>query len=143
MDLLTTINRPDLGLSTAMYRPDMGLFTTMKICYHHYLQTNRTMDNSKNQIPTDNRGNPISDCIRCGKCCSKGGPAFHLQDRELLEKGAIHSRDIYTIRKGEPAHDNVKGGLFPVSTDIIKIKGQEDSWACIFLEMDGNTSRCR
>ena len=51
----------------------------------------------------------------------------------LIEKGKIPSRYLYTIRKGEVAHDNVKGCLTPVDSDIIKIKGKKDSWTCIFF----------
>lgn len=52
----------------------------------------------------------------------------------LVEKGVIPSKYLYTIRKGELAHDNVKGCLMPVDSDIIKIKGKEDSWTCIFFD---------
>ena len=52
----------------------------------------------------------------------------------LVEKGVIPSKFLYTIRKGELAHDNVKGCLVPVDSDIIKIKGKEDSWTCIFFD---------
>ena len=76
----------------------------------------------------------ISECTRCGTCCEKGGPCFHQEDRMLLEKGVIPSKYLYTIRKGELARDNVKGCLTPVDSDIIKIKGKEDSWTCIFFD---------
>ena len=84
--------------------------------------------------PFQKPGTPTSECIRCGTCCEKGGPAFHQNDRELIEKGVIPSRHLFTIRKGEFAYDNVKGRLVPVDTDIIKIKGKEDSWTCIYLD---------
>ena len=76
----------------------------------------------------------ISECIRCGTCCEKGGPGFHQADRMLIDKGVIPSRYLYTIREGELARDNVKGCLQPVESDIIKIKGKEDSWTCIFFD---------
>ena len=77
---------------------------------------------------------PVKDCIRCGTCCEKGGPGFHQEDRMLIEKGRIPTKYLYTIRKGELAYDNVKGSLMPVDSDIIKIKGKEDTWMCIFLD---------
>jgi Fe-S-cluster containining protein len=80
----------------------------------------------------------IKKCKRCGTCCKKGGPSFHLEDKVLIEKGVILSRHLYTIREGELAYDNVMGSLQPVSTDTIKIKGQRDSWTCIFFEAQGN-----
>ena len=73
-------------------------------------------------------------CVRCGTCCEKGGPGFHLEDRMLIEKGRIPSKYLYTIRKGEYAYDNVKGCLVPVDSDIIKIKGKDKSWSCIFFK---------
>ena len=79
-------------------------------------------------------GTTISECIRCGTCCEKGGPCFHIEDRVLIEKGKISSKYLYTIRKGELAHDNVKGCLTPVDSDIIKIKGKKDSWMCAFFD---------
>ena len=79
-------------------------------------------------------GKTISVCIRCGTCCEKGGPGFHKADRMLIDKGVIPSRYLYTIREGELARDNVKGCLKPVESDIIKIKGKEDSWTCIFFD---------
>ena len=83
---------------------------------------------------------PVKDCIRCGTCCEKGGPALHQEDQMLIEKGRIPSKYLYSIRKGELAHDNVKGCLMPVASDIIKIKGKEDTWTCIFF--DGQSKEC-
>jgi Fe-S-cluster containining protein len=51
----------------------------------------------------------------------------------LIEKGRIPSKYLYTIRRGEYAYDNVKRCLMPVDSDVIKIKGKEDSWSCIFF----------
>lgn len=76
-----------------------------------------------------------SKCNRCGTCCEKGGPAFHRDDRVLIEKGGIPSKYLYTIRRGEIARDTVKDCLMPVASDIIKIKGKEDSWTCVFFNV--------
>ncbi len=81
-----------------------------------------------------NSATPISECIRCGTCCKKGGPSFHIEDKYLIEKGIILSKYLYTIRKGEPAYDNVKEHILPAATDIIKIKGKKGSLACIFFD---------
>jgi Fe-S-cluster containining protein len=75
-----------------------------------------------------------TQCIRCGTCCEKGGPSFHIQDRRLIEDGTIHTRYLYTIRKGELVHDNVQGSLKPADADIIKIKGKSPSWECVFFQ---------
>jgi Fe-S-cluster containining protein len=52
----------------------------------------------------------------------------------LIDNGVIPSRYLFTIRKGELAYDNVKGRQMPMDSDIIKIKGKEDSWTCIFFD---------
>lgn len=83
---------------------------------------------------------PISECRRCGTCCRKGGPSFHHADKALIKDGVIHSKYLYTIRKGEWAYDNVRQCLEPVSSDIIKIKEKNDSWICIFF--DESQSAC-
>jgi Fe-S-cluster containining protein len=84
------------------------------------------------KIPTSE--NSETNCVRCGTCCEKGGPGFHQEDRVLIDKGLIPARCLYTIRKGELAYDNVHRCLMPVDTDIIKIKGQTDSWTCVFFD---------
>jgi Fe-S-cluster containining protein len=72
-------------------------------------------------------------CRRCGTCCRKGGPAFHLEDKMSIEKGMIPLKYIYTIRKGERCYDNIKACFLPASSDILKIKGQKGSWTCVFF----------
>jgi len=85
--------------------------------------------------PINNRPSGIrTQCIRCGTCCEKGGPSFHVEDRHLIEDGTIHTRHLYTIRKGERVHDNVQGQLKPADSDIIKIKGKSPSWECVFFQ---------
>lgn len=69
-------------------------------------------------------------CHRCGTCCRKGGPTLHIDDRPLVEQGRILLKDLFTIRTGEMAHDNVRGELIPVTTDHIKLKGRGDQWTC-------------
>ncbi len=78
-------------------------------------------------------GKPISECRRCGTCCKKGSPAFHHADKTLIEEGVIHSKYLYTIRKGELAYDHVKQCLEPVSSDVIKIKEKNKNRTCIFF----------
>lgn len=73
-----------------------------------------------------------STCKRCGTCCKKGGPSFHLQDRRLIDEGLIPGSDLFTIRKGEPALENVQNRLIATETDIIKIKGKGGSWECFY-----------
>jgi Fe-S-cluster containining protein len=76
---------------------------------------------------------PQQSCRQCGTCCSKGGPAFHTEDRLLIEKGTIPARHLYTIRKGELVLENVKGKVIPAATELIKIRGKNNSWMCFFF----------
>ena len=80
-------------------------------------------------------------CLNCGTCCRNGGPSLHAEDRRLVEQGFIHTRHLYTIRRGELARDPIRGGLVRVESDIILIKGCGGRWTCRFLDPD--TNRCR
>ena len=80
-------------------------------------------------------------CRRCGTCCRNGGPAFHGDDRALIEQGTIDAKYLYTIRPGEPVRDNVKGTIEPSPTEILKIKGRGNTWTCCFFNEAEN--RCR
>jgi Fe-S-cluster containining protein len=83
-----------------------------------------------------------SRCRRCGTCCTKGGPALHIADRELVNSGTIPLKHLMTIRQGEPAYDNVTQTLAPAVTDIIKIAGSRDGVsACVFYASARN--RCK
>ena len=84
---------------------------------------------------------PQPSCSRCGTCCRKGGPALHREDRHLVEQGLIHTRHLYTIRRGEWVHDPITGVLAQAAGDIIKIKGGSGTWACRFLDDGSHTCR--
>ena len=84
-------------------------------------------------MSTSGQNTKNTTCRRCGACCKKGGPSFHIEDRMLIEKGMIPLTYIYTIRKGERCYDNIKECLLPASSDILKIKGQKGSWTCVFF----------
>jgi Fe-S-cluster containining protein len=104
------------------------------ICYIFGMTSASNKETLKSKKPAETLSKkPISDCTRCGTCCKKGGPSFHHADKSLIEEGVIHSKFLYTIRKDELAYDNVRQCLEPVSTDVIKIKGQKDSLTCIFF----------
>ena len=75
-----------------------------------------------------------TECRRCGTCCKKGGPSLHVEDMHLVKKGIIPLKNLFTIRAGEPANDNIKGSIQPAATDIIKIKGQGNSLVCKFFD---------
>jgi len=104
------------------------------------MKQKKQSDKTQNPSAEPNPDTPGNECVRCGTCCEKGGPGFHQIDRELIDKGAIPSRYLFTIRKGEFAYDNVRRRLMPVDSDIIKIKGKDDTWTCIFF--DEQNKRC-
>ena len=99
--------------------------------------SHQSKQNSKLKKPNKT----VTGCQKCGVCCEKGGPAFHLEDKSLVETGIILSKYLFTIRKGEPAHENVKGGLTHVPSDIIKLKGKRDTWRCVFLNETDKTCK--
>ena len=87
--------------------------------------------------------NPSSqtECRRCGTCCDKGGPTFHLEDRVLIDSGLIPAKHLVTFRKGEIVNDSIRGCLLPLESEMIKIKGQNRSWSCVYF--DKAESACR
>ncbi len=83
----------------------------------------------------------ITTCQRCGQCCLRGGPALHEPDLELVRDSAVPLSGLYTIRPGERAYDNVGGGLFLVTSDIVKIKSKAGSAQCLFYDPEGSACR--
>jgi Fe-S-cluster containining protein len=56
-------------------------------------------------------------------------------------QGVLQTRDLYTLRRGEWAYDNVQSDLIRVEDDIIKIKGGRAAWTCRFFDEPENTCR--
>lgn len=86
-----------------------------------------------------NQSKGQNSCRRCGTCCRQGGPALHMEDRALVEGGAIRLTELVTLRQGEPARDNVSGGIIAAESDIIKIKSRARTTACRFFDDPENT----
>jgi Fe-S-cluster containining protein len=86
--------------------------------------------------------NPVSmtACRRCGTCCKKGGPTFHIEDRRLIDSGLIPAAHLVTIRKGERVNDAIRGCVISLEFEMIKMKGTNPSWSCIYL--DRSVSAC-
>lgn len=83
----------------------------------------------------------LTECRRCGICCGKGGPAFHAEDRMLIDSGLIPARHLYTLRKGEIVNDSIQGCLIPLESEMIKIKGQKRAWTCVYFDKTGYACR--
>ncbi len=80
---------------------------------------------------------PLSKCQRCGTCCKKGGPALHIEDQPIIDRGGIPVTSLFTIRKGERAFDNINGGMIGLTEEIVKIKSVPGAAACMhFNEAD-------
>ncbi|MBC8443726.1 MAG: YkgJ family cysteine cluster protein [Deltaproteobacteria bacterium] len=90
----------------------------------------KTTNNDSGRLGEDRKK---KRCRRCGTCCEKGGPALHTDDRILVEEGRIQVKYLFTIRKGEPVVDNVKGNPVFAQTDIIKIRCQTGWTGCVFF----------
>jgi len=83
----------------------------------------------------------IHECQRCGTCCQKGGPALHQADKPLVDQGILPASCLYTLRRGELARDPVSEDLIELPTELIKLKGQNESWTCTFFAVDD--AQCR
>jgi len=79
-----------------------------------------------------------TECERCGRCCEKGGPALHHWDLDLFKRGVIKYRHVYTLRKGELVRDQFRDALVPLDREIVKIKGQGQTWTCIFYDKEAH-----
>lgn len=71
-------------------------------------------------------------CLRCGTCCRKGGPALHLSDAAVLEHIPVSS--LVCLRRGELAFDPRSGGLQPLRRELLKIRGKDGGWECMYFE---------
>jgi Fe-S-cluster containining protein len=74
------------------------------------------------------------DCLRCGTCCTNGGPALHSEDLRLIQEGELPLAQLITIRAGELAHNPLTGRLQPVKNELVKISGVGRQWNCCFLD---------
>jgi len=72
-------------------------------------------------------------CIRCGTCCKKGGPALHIEDRQIILEGHIRAEHLITIRRGEPAYLPGSEKIQPVPHELVKIAGKNRGWECLFF----------
>jgi Fe-S-cluster containining protein len=71
-------------------------------------------------------------CLRCGECCRLESPSLHLEDAELLAKGLISTRQIFTLRRGEPVRLNIEGKLGTLPSELIKFKEDQEKGYCRF-----------
>jgi len=82
----------------------------------------------------------MQECKKCGKCCEKSGPTLHIEDKYLIVQGKIPPADLVTLRKGETAFDPRTDKTITLENELIKIKGKNTTWTCIYL--DEETKHC-
>ena len=74
-------------------------------------------------------------CKACGECCRKGGPVLHREDAALLQEGVLPPMALVTLRAGELARDDVRGGMLaPLPEEAIKLAGGGGVWSCLYLD---------
>jgi Fe-S-cluster containining protein len=73
-------------------------------------------------------------CERCGTCCMKGGPALHIEDKQLLLEKSIDRESLITVRRGEPVFSLEENRPEWTTTEIIKLKGTNGQWSCVFFD---------
>ncbi|GAB5047058.1 YkgJ family cysteine cluster protein [Thermodesulfovibrio sp. TK110] len=89
----------------------------------------------------DSYGNPKkmkfslkTKCERCGECCRRDTPVILKEDIELLKKGVISEKEIYTIREGEKIRSFIDGDIYYSSMELIKLRPIFGSSTCIFYD---------
>lgn len=83
-----------------------------------------------------------TECLQCGVCCTKGGPALHSQDLQLVQDGVLPRHNLITIRKGELAHNPLSesNSVTPTVVELIKVKGKGKNWNCMYY--DSTSKNC-
>jgi len=74
------------------------------------------------------------ECACCGTCCRNGPPGLHLEDVKLYTDGVLDKARLLTLRRGEPVRDNVAGRVMDLPEEMVRLKSDPDSGACIMLQ---------
>lgn len=77
-----------------------------------------------------------NECDRCGTCCLKGGPALHIEDKELLMQNLIERGALITIRRGEPVFSLDENRTEWARSELVKLKGKNTEWSCLFYDRE-------
>jgi len=59
----------------------------------------------------------------------------------LIDSGLIPAKHLYTLRKGEIVSDSIHGCLLTLESEMIKIKGQNRAWTCVYFDKSGSACR--
>lgn len=80
----------------------------------------------------------LDHCRRCGACCLKGGPALHLEDRDLLVDNRLALAQLITVRRGERVFWPGTATPAPTEVELVKLKGWGGDWRCLFYAEQSN-----
>jgi Fe-S-cluster containining protein len=69
----------------------------------------------------------------------KGGPALHIEDKNLLQQKLIDRESLITIRRGEPVLSLEEKRPEWAKNEIIKLKGKYAKWSCVFYDQDSSS----
>lgn len=72
-------------------------------------------------------------CTQCGVCCRKGGPGLHTEDKERISRLGL--ANVVCLRPGELAFDPQTNRLAPLHEELLKIRGKDQGWECIFFDV--------
>ena len=87
-----------------------------------------------------NDSNPVDgSCKRCGTCCSSGGPALHMEDRDMVMEGTLLPVQLITYRSGEPAWNPLKQEMVALPCEMIKIRSVEGGKTCMLYNSDASS----
>lgn len=59
---------------------------------------------------------------------------MHLEDLVLIDGKRLSIGNLITIRQGEPVFSPLTGAFEPSPMELIKLAGQNNSWACCFFK---------
>lgn len=71
-------------------------------------------------------------CIRCGTCCTKGGPTLFRDDMDVLREGVVLPHHLVTIRAGEWIYSSESESMAQTEQEIVKVREVPGSRTCIF-----------
>lgn len=74
----------------------------------------------------------MNRCMRCGKCCRKGGPVLHYEDMEILRHHHAEYDHLVTVRRGEMTYNPLSSRIVQAEHEMVKVSGNGDTWACYY-----------
>ena len=61
-------------------------------------------------------------------------PTLQMEDIPLVRDGFVGKGDLYTVRVGEPVHNNIENTLTITDEEIVKVKEKKEGRGCIFYD---------